>query len=143
MDPDAVLALCHAHAEAEAAFDIERVLDTLVIEPRYEFLPLLLALTGRPVVERFYRQAYPRLAAQVVGYELLGEWSNESAALQEYRIGVRGDEGRTVPYRVMSMMPVDEDTGLLTGERLYCDDGFVRALLGPVYDELSPLNPAD
>ena len=100
MEPNAVLALCHAHAEAEAAFDIERVLDTLVIEPRYEFFPLLLALTDRPVVERFYRQAYPCLAAQVVGYELLGGWSNESAAIQEGRIEARGHESRTVPHRV-------------------------------------------
>jgi hypothetical protein len=36
----------------------------------------------------------------------------------------------------MSMMPVDEEAGLLVGERLYCDEGFVRVLLGPLYDLL-------
>jgi hypothetical protein len=39
----------------------------------------------------------------------------------------------------MSMMPVDEEAGLFTGERLCCDDGFVRELLGPLYDLLEPV----
>jgi hypothetical protein len=39
VDPPAVLALCHEHADAEAAFDIDRVLATLVPEPLYEFYP--------------------------------------------------------------------------------------------------------
>jgi hypothetical protein len=139
MDPDGVLALCHAHAAAEATFDADRVLATLVREPRYEFFPLAASLAGRSNVEWFYRHQYPRFFAHVAGYELIDEWSNERAALQEYRIDVRGDDDRVVTYRVMSMMPVDEPTGLLTGERLYCDDGFVRALLGTLYDEIRSL----
>jgi hypothetical protein len=36
-------------------------------------------------------------------------------------------------------MPVDEYAGLLTGERLYCDEGFVQELLGPVGELLEPI----
>ena len=39
MDPAAVLALCHEHAAAEAAFDVDRILATLVPDPVYEFYP--------------------------------------------------------------------------------------------------------
>jgi hypothetical protein len=139
MDPRAVLALCHEHAGAEAAFDIDRVLATLVPVPRFEYFPLAMSLSGWATIERFYREQYPRFAAGVVGYRLLGEWTNEEAALQEYVIDVRPDHGRRAAYHVVSMMPVDEDAGLLTGERLYCDEGFVRALLGAFYDALEPL----
>jgi hypothetical protein len=139
MDPRAVLALCHEHAGAEAEFDIDRVLATLVSVPRFEYFPLALSLSGWATIERFYREQYPRFAARVVGYRLLGEWTNEEAALQEYVIDVRPDHGASVAYHVVSMMPVDEAAGLLTGERLYCDEGFVRALLGPFYDVLEPL----
>jgi hypothetical protein len=139
MDPQAVLALCHEHAGAEAEFDIDRVLATLVPAPRFEFFPLAKALTGWAAIERFYRHQYRDFASRVTDYELLGEWTNGQAAVQEYVIGIRQHDDRSTAYRVISMMPVDEHARLLTGERLYCDDGFVQALLGPLYDLLSPM----
>jgi hypothetical protein len=139
MNPQAVLALCHEHARAEAEFDIDRVLATLVPVPRYEFFPLAMSIAGWANVEHFYRQQYPKFASLVEGYQLLGEWTNDLGALQEYVIDLRQGAGSTTAYRVMSMMPVDTEAGLLTGERLYCDDGFVRALLGPLYDLLEPV----
>ena len=139
MDPQAVLALCHEHAGAEAEFDIARVLATLTPAPRFEFFPLAKSVSGWENIERFYRDQYPRFASQVVGFELLGEWTNEHAALQEYVIEVRDEDDRTASYHVMSMMPIDGEAGLLTGERLYCDAGFVRALLGPLCDLLEPV----
>jgi hypothetical protein len=139
MDPHAVLALCHEHAGAEAEFDVDRVLATLVPVPRFEFFPLAKAMSGWANVERFYRDQYKNFARGITGYRLLGEWANEHAALQEYTIDVRPDGTRASTYHVMSMMPVDEETGLLTGERLYCDEGFVGALLGPLYDRLDPI----
>jgi hypothetical protein len=75
----------------------------------------------------------------VTDYKLLGEWSNRQAAVQEYAIGIRQHDDRSTTYHVISMMPVDEHARLLTGERLYCDDGFVQALLGPLYELLSPM----
>lgn len=133
MDPQAVATLCHAHADAEAEFDIDGVLATLVPSPRHEFFPLALSLTGWATIERFDRHQYPRFVAQVVGYELSGEWVNEQAALQEYVINLRGKDDGVASYRVMSIMSVDDAVGRLSGERLYCDEWFVRALLGPLF----------
>lgn len=139
MDPEAVAALCHEHAQAEAELDIDRVLATLVPVPRYEFFPLSMSIVGWKNVERFYREQYPAFVPLVLGYEVLGEWTNEHAALQEYAIDVRRDGAGAVSHRVMSMMPVDEQSGLLSGERLYADDEFVRTLLGPLFEVLEPL----
>ncbi|HXN61094.1 MAG TPA: hypothetical protein VN886_11650 [Acidimicrobiales bacterium] len=135
MDPHSVLALCHEHADAEAAFDIDRVLATLVPEPLYEFYPAGRVLSGWTSIERFYRFQYPVFATQVVDFDLLGEWVNERTAVQEYVIVVRGESGDSDAHRVLSMMPVDEAAGLLAGERLYCDEAFVRCLLGPYWEE--------
>lgn len=140
MDPAAVLALCHEHAAAEAETQMERVLATMVDEPRFEFFPMGVALSGRQAVERFYHEEYPRFAKQVADYELLDEWANERTSIQEYTIDVAGPDG-TVCYHVISMMPVDERTGLLTGERLYCDDRLVHALLGSLAERLEPIAP--
>jgi hypothetical protein len=139
MDPQAVLALCHEHAGAESEFDVDRVLATLVPAPRFEFFPLAKSVAGWDNIERFYRDQYPKFVPLVVGYELLGEWTNEHAALQEYVIAIQEGDARTTTYHVMSMMPVDEEAGLLTGERLYCDEEFVRTLLGPLCDLLEPV----
>jgi hypothetical protein len=138
MDPRRVLELCREHADAEALEDIDRVLATLCPEPRFEFFPMARQIVGWAIIEAFYRTQYGKFAPLVVGYEVIGEWSNEIAALQEYAIDV--DEGGTVThYRVISMMPADEASGLLRGERLYCDDGFVYALLGPLAELLEPI----
>ena len=139
MDPQRVLAMCHEHAAAEAIEDVERVLATLVAEPQFEFFPICMKITGRKNIEAFYRQQYPVFAKQVIGYSVIGEWTNEVAALQEYVIDVAETDGRESRYYVISMMPGDDATGLLTGERLYCGDGFIRALLGPLFDRLEPI----
>jgi hypothetical protein len=139
MNPQAVLALCHEHAAAEAENDIDRVLATLVPAPRFDFFPLARTMVGWATVEQFYRTQYAEFAKGVVGYELLGEWTNDEAAIQEYVIVMSGEHQGS--YHVMSIMPIDEGTGLLTGERLYCDEGFVRALLGPLYERLEPIPP--
>jgi len=132
VDPAAVLALCHEHAAAEARFDVDRILATLAPVPRYEFFPAGRRLEGWGVVERFYREQYPRFAGRVTHYGLLGEWTNEHAAVQEYTIAVGDGEEPGGAYRVVSMMPVDEVSGKLSGERLFCHEGFMRALLGPL-----------
>jgi hypothetical protein len=134
MNAQTVLDLCHEHAAAEAQMDMERVLATLVPDPIFEYFPLGRVMAGWAKVERFYRDQYPRFVRDVVGFELLDEWVNEHAALQEYKITIAGHEHAT--YHVMSIMQVDQASELLTGERLYCDEAFVRALLGPLYDSL-------
>jgi hypothetical protein len=137
MNPQSVLTLCHEHAAAEAELDMRRVLATLIPDPRFEYLPLCRVMAGWAKVERFYLEQYPRFVRRVVGFELLDEWVNDHAALQEYKITVAENELTT--HHVVSIMHVDEDSELLTGERLYCAEAFVRVLLGPLYDLLEPL----
>ena len=60
-----------------------------------------------------------------------------NAAIQEYEIDINAGAG-VETYRVISMAPVDEN-GKQTGERLYCDEGFVRHLLGPLFDLCEPI----
>ena len=115
------------------------MLTTLVLEPRFEFYPLRMAVSGRANIERFYREQYPKFASMVVDFEVIGEWTNEIAALQEYTIDV-AQNVTTTRYHVISMMPGDDAADLLMGERLYCDEGFVRALLGPLFDALEPVD---
>jgi hypothetical protein len=97
VDPHSVLALCHEHADAEAVFDIDRVLATLVPEPLYEFYPAGRVLSGWTSIERFYRFQYPVFATQVVDFDLLGEWVNERTAVQEYVIVVRDESADALP----------------------------------------------
>ena len=139
MDPARVLELCHEHAGAEAEQDFDRVLATLCPNPQFEFYPLGMGIGGWDNVETFYREQYGKFAKGVVGYEVIGEWTNEVAAAQEYVIDWTDGE-TTHRFRVMSMMPGDEASGLLSGERVYASEEFVRALLGPLYDHLRPLD---
>jgi hypothetical protein len=111
MDPQKVLALCHEHAEAEAGYDVDRVLATLVAEPRFEFFPLRKHITGRAPIEKFYREQYPQFGPLVAGYEVIGEWTNEIAALQESTIDVDEADGSNTRYYLISMMQRDDDTG--------------------------------
>jgi hypothetical protein len=139
MDPQRVLELCREHAEAEALEEMDRVLATLCPEPRFEFYPMAKQVRGWNRIETFYRTQYTKFSPMVVGYEVIGEWTNEIAALQEYVIDLN-EGGVTKRYHIISMMPADEASGLLQGERLYCDDGFVHALLGPLVEFLEPID---
>ena len=77
----------------------------------------------------------------MVRFELLGEWVNEQAALQEYVIDVHPQPGveTAASFRVLSMMPVDPERRLLRGETLYCDQAFGRHLLGSLWEETATL----
>ena len=138
MDPQRLLTLCREHADAEAAEEFDRILATLAPNPRFEFFPMAKQIAGWSNIEAFYRTQYAKFATSIVGYEVIGEWTNEIAALQEYAIDI-AEAGVPRRYHVISMMPGDEESGLLRGERLYCHDDFVTALLGPLVSLLEPI----
>lgn len=70
---------------------------------------------------------------------LPGGRTNEQAALQEYVIDILEEVGPIARYRVMSMMSMSDDAELLTAERLYRGERFVRLLLGSLWDQLEPV----
>ena len=94
MDPQKVLALCREHAAAEAEYDVERVLATLVAQPRFEFFPLRKHITGRASIEKFYRevclmeQAWVRDPNRTIK-DLLGEHAGKLGEKIEVRRFVR------------------------------------------------------
>ena len=133
MTPEEILDLAREHAAAEAENDAERTLATLVDEPTYEFWPMGKGFTGGDLARTFYLEQYPQFAQRVTNFGVLGEWTNEQCAIQEYWIELDGQ----TRHMVMSMMPAEGN--LLTGEKLYCDDGFVEALLGPLCVHLKAL----
>ena len=133
MTPEEILDLAREHAAAEAEDDAERTLATMVDEPTYEFWPLGKGFIGGALARTFYLEQYPVFAKRVTNYGVLGEWANDECAIQEYWIELDGE----TRHMVMSMMPAAGD--LLAGEKLYCDEAFVRALLGPLFEHLQPL----
>ncbi len=139
MEPEKVLEAARAHAYAEAIGDMDATLATLGPDPVFEFYPARLTLKGWDTIEKFYREQYSTFSARVVDAEVFGEWANDNTAIQEYSVTVKNadDDGR-VTYRVLSMSPVLDD-GKLAGERLFTDDGFLRALLGDLYDLCEPI----
>ncbi len=116
---------------------MDATLATLVEDPVFEFFPSRLTIRGWDLIEQFYREQYPRFASKVLGSEVLGEWANEHTAVQEYAIEVRGINGPE-SYRVMSAFPVID--GKLAGERLFCDEGFLRVLLGDLFELCEPID---
>ncbi|WP_419928573.1 hypothetical protein [Candidatus Poriferisocius sp.] len=133
MTPDEILDLVREHAAAEAENDAERTLATLVDEPTYEFWPMGVGFTGGDLARTFYLEQYPEFAQRVTNYGVLGEWTNDFCGIQEYWVETDGE----TRHMVMSMMPVEGD--LLAGEKLYCGEAFVEALLGPLTVHLKPL----
>ena len=134
-DPIVVLALCHEHADVEAVFDIDPAPATFVLEPSYEFDPAGRVLFGlerhralRPVPGPRVREPGRRLSI-CPGSGPMGTPPFRRRYLRARR------SGESQAHRVLSMMPVDDAAELIAGERLYCDEAFVRCLLGPAWEE--------
>jgi len=128
-----------AHATAEGSGNLEGCLSTLVPEPVYEFHPLGKGMRGGAVVRRFYEQFFERVPAMTVGYELLGQWVNTECVAQEYSIWLRMEEG-VEHFRVIGVLTANEDGSLLTGERVWASDRYIRSLVGDeIFDSLKPL----
>ncbi len=128
-----------AHATAEGSGDLEGCLSTLVEEPIYEFHPLGKGMQGGAVVRRFYEQFFERVPAMTVGYELLGQWVNTECVAQEYSIWLQMETG-IEHFRVLGVLTANEDGSLLTGERVWASDRYIRSLVGDeIFDGLEAL----
>ena len=142
MTPEEIerLALEHTTAESEDPIDVDRIMATMVPDPTFAFYPLRRSFTGGEVTRRYYTEGYPAFVRRLAGYQVLDQWLSGRSFVQEYWIDVTRTDGSGVDrFNVVSMMPAAPEAGLLAGETLYCDDELVRALLGPVYDQLAPI----
>ena len=138
---DDMIELGHRHADLEAERRLEPLLETMISEPRYEFHPLALGMSGGDRVRRYYAQFFEGFMAKIVGYELVGEWADEDAVVQEYDI-TTDDDGLRETHRVVGILfAVDAGNGrkLLGGERVYASERCVRLMAGDLFSELEPL----
>jgi hypothetical protein len=127
---DALAEVARAHAQAEAMGDLAGTLATLDPEPVYELLPMGVILSGRDFTRAYYERFFAECMPQIAGYELRNEWVMDDGLGQEYRVDVSTPDG---PRRhdILGIL-VFGDQGLLSGERLYASDDFLRFLFGPL-----------
>lgn len=131
----------HRHATAEGSGTLEELMATLAPDPVYEFHPLGKGMRGTEIVRRFYTQFFERYALINDGYRLIAEWVSQDGVAQEYDIWLRVDGARE-HHRVVGILTPNEDGTLLTGERVFADDLYVRRLVGDeIFEELTPLQP--
>ena len=140
-DSNAMLELGRRHAELEARRALDPLMATLVENPSYEFHPMGLGMSGGDQVRRYYRQFMDDYMERIVEYQLLEEWVNKSAVVQEYDITVGVDGGQET-HRVVGILFAEstaDGSVLLGGERVFASERCIRLMAGEIYDELEPL----
>ena len=136
LDAEEVRRLGHHHAEVETAGQLEETMATLVEDPIYDFFPAGLRLRGADAVRRYYRHLFDHFLPFVEGSEVIGEWVNEQALIQEYAVDIRHD-GEMERHFLVGILYVEGNR--LGGERIWGSETALRRLLGPIYDELTPI----
>ncbi len=129
-DLDALAEVARAHANAEAMGDLEGTLATLDPEPVYELLPMGVTVGGHEFVRAYYERFFTECMPRIVGYELRNEWLMDDGLGQEYRVDIDTPAG--VRRNDILGILTFGDHGLLSGERLYASDDFLRFLFGPL-----------
>ena len=122
------------HAHLEAQNDLEGVMATLVEEPVFEFWPIGRRARGRDQVRRYYEHLLNEFVPTQLGYTLGEEWCTEKSLTQEYAMQVRRPDGEAVTYHVIGILWSQGE--LMGGERIWGSDECLRAMVGPLLDEL-------
>jgi steroid delta-isomerase-like uncharacterized protein len=126
MHPEKMLRLFEAHREAEAARDLDAILETFVPDCFLETLPLGLRSEGRDAVRAAYESqfftSFPDLAPEdegmAVGDDVIAVWGTLRGTSRGDWLGVPPGGGTfTVPFA--NVVPFRQ--GLMEGERIYFD----------------------
>jgi steroid delta-isomerase-like uncharacterized protein len=126
MDPDEMLRLFEAHREAEAARDVDAILETFTTDCFLETMPLGLRSEGREAVRAAYEQqfftSFPDLAPEdegmAVGDDVIAVWGTLRGTSRGDWLGVPPGGGAfAVPFA--NVVPFEQ--GLMQGERIYFD----------------------
>ena len=126
MDRDDMLRLFDAHREAEAARDIDAIVETFVEDCFLETVPLGLRSEGRDAVRAAYEaqffMAFPDLAPEdeglAVGENVVTVWGTLRGTSCGDWLGVAPGGGTfAVPFA--NVVPFKD--GLMEGERIYFD----------------------
>lgn len=135
-DARAMLELGTLHARLEAEGKLDLVMDTLVEDPIYDFWPVGLRMRGREKVRRYYEHLIGPFYAAQKSYRLIEEWLSERSLAQEYEMVVELDHGVEAHHVIGILFAKD---GLLGGERIWGSEAILRKMVGPVWDELEPI----
>jgi predicted ester cyclase len=126
MDRNEMLRLFEAHREAEAARDIDAILETFVAEPFLETMPLGLRSEGRDAVRAAYAQqfftAFPDLAPEdegvAFGDDVIAVWGTLRGTSRGDWLGVPPGGGTfAVPFA--NIVPFSQER--MSGETVYFD----------------------
>jgi predicted ester cyclase len=126
MHRDEMLRLFEAHREAEAAREIDAILETFVADCFLETLPLGIRSEGRDAVRAAYEQqfftSFPDLAPEdegmAVGDDVIAVWGTLRGTSRGEWLGVPPGGGSfAVPFA--NVVPFQQ--GLMAGERIYFD----------------------
>ncbi len=128
------LGMRHAQLEAEGKLDL--VMDTLVADPVYEFWPIGLRMRGRDQVRRYYEHLISTFYGEQKSYRLIEEWLSERSLAQEYEMVVKFDTGIEAHHVIGILFA---ENGLLGGERIWGSKAILKKMVGPVWDELEPI----
>ena len=133
-------ALGSRHAQLEAECDLDGVMATLVADPIYEFWPIGLRARGQDAIRRYYEHLLNVFIPTQRSYRLVEEWLSERSLAQEYRIEINGPEG-PLTHQVIGILWADGE--LMGGERVWGSEACLRAMIGPLFDELEQIRPGD
>ena len=137
---EAMYALGMKHAMLEAGGDLDGTMATLIDVPVYEFWPMGKRMTGRDQVMRYYEHLVGDFMPRQIGYEMVAETLSSEALSQEYMIEIHGDNGPE-KHRVLGILVAASDgSGLMSGERIWGSDAFLRQMIGPVWDDLENID---
>jgi hypothetical protein len=126
MDQDEMLRLFEAHREAEAARDINGILETFIPNCFLETIPLGLRSEGKEAVREAYENqfftSFPDLAPEdegmAVGDDVIAVWGTLRGTSRGDWLGVSPGGGSfAVPFA--NVVPFEQ--GLMAGERIYFD----------------------
>jgi hypothetical protein len=136
-DRDALVAVAHAHAAAEAAGDLEATMGTLDDDPVYELQPMGVVLRGRGMAQRYYEHFFADVMPMINSYSLRSEWVTDEGVGQEYELMLAGPDGPR-RHAIIGILTFGAG-GRLSGERLYASDELLQRFFGPVLDDAVPL----
>ena len=137
---DQMYALGTKHATLEAEGDLEGVMATVVPDPVYEFWPIGRRATGEAAIRRYYQHLMDVFIPSQRGFRLIEEWRSDRSLAQEYEIEIADGDG-SLFYRVIGVL--FERDGLIGGERIWGPEECLRAMVGPLFDELERIEGSD
>ena len=135
------IAVAHAHAAAEASGDLTTTLATLNDDPVYEFQPVGRVFRGKDIARRYYEHFFGHFSPLTESFEIRGEWSTPEGLGQEYTVWLRLPDGTRERHEIIGILLFG--TSSLAGERVYASERLLRLMLGPIYDETTPLEGAE